>query len=97
MKCGCNHSLAFVCGLFASLAATLLVAQDACLDGGGRLSEASWACEAAGGAIGPLWQFVTPGVIAATLVLVGVPVYFAIAYVGRRWLFRYGDERQGRR
>jgi hypothetical protein len=91
MKCGCNHSVAFVGGLFASLGAALFIAEDRCLDAGGRLSDVAWACEAPWGALSPLWNLVTPGVIAATLVLVGAPVYFAIAYAGRRWLFRYGN------
>ena len=88
-KCGCNHSLAVICGIFAGVAVALFLAGDRCLDAGGRLSDAAWTCEVASGAIRSLWGLVTPGIIAAAVVI-GVPVYFVVAALGRRWLFRYG-------
>ena len=97
MKCGCNHSLAVICGLFASLAAALFIAEGRCLDAGGRLSDVSWACETPWGSLSPLWNLITPGVVATMVIVVGVPVYFAVAYAGRRWLFRYGNEWPGQR
>jgi hypothetical protein len=89
-KCGCNHSLAVICGVFAGMAVALLLAENRCLDGGGRVSDAAWSCQAASGAIGSLWTLVTPG-IAAVAVLFGIAVYFAVSFLGRRWLFRYGN------
>ena len=88
-KCGCNHSLAVICGVFASIAVALLLAEDRCLDAGGRLSDTAWTCQVDSGAISSLWHFVTPGIIAMA-VLVGIPVYFAVTVSGRRWIFRYG-------
>ena len=88
-KCGCNHSLAVICAVFAGSAVALFLAGDRCLDGGGRLSDTAWTCEAASGAIRSLWGLVTPGIIALAI-LVGVPVYFSLAALGRRWIFRYG-------
>jgi len=89
-KCGCNHSLGIICGVFASMAAALLVAERNCVDSGGRASDAAWSCEAASGASSSLWLLVTPGV-AAVAILVGLAVYFAVTALGRRWLFRYGN------
>lgn len=88
-KCGCNHSLAVICGIFAGIAAALFLAGDRCLDAGGRLSDTAWTCEAASGAINSLWSLITPGIVAVAVV-VGIPVYFAVSLLGRRWLFRYG-------
>jgi hypothetical protein len=88
-KCGCNHSLAVICGIFVAVAVALFLAEDRCLDAGGRLSDTAWTCEVASGAISSLWGLVTPGIIAVAIV-VGVPVYFAVTVFGRRWLFRYG-------
>ena len=89
-KCGCNHSLAVICGVFAGMAVALLLAENRCLDGGGRASDTAWSCQAASGAISSLWALVTPG-IAAAAVLVGIAAYLALSFVGRRWLFRYGN------
>ena len=89
-KCGCNHSLAVICGVFAGMAVALLVAENLCLESGGRVSDTAWSCQAASGATGSLWSVVTPG-IAAVALLVGVAVYFAVSVLGRRWLFRYGN------
>lgn len=88
-KCGCNYSLAVICGVFAGIAVALFLAEDRCLDAGGRLSDTAWTCQIQSGAISSLWQFVTPGIIAMA-VLVGIPVYFAVTSIGRRWIFRYG-------
>ncbi len=88
-KCGCNYSLAAICGIFGGGAVALFLAEDRCLDAGGRLSDAAWTCELASAAITSVWTLVTPG-IAAAAVLAGIPVYFAMTFIGRRWLFRYG-------
>ena len=88
-KCGCNHSLAVICGVFAGIAVALFLAGNHCLDSGGRLSDTAWTCQVESGAISSLWQFVTPGIIAMA-VLVGIPVYFAVTVFGRRWIFGYG-------
>lgn len=88
-KCGCNHSLGVTCGIFAGIAVALFLAEDRCLDTGGRLSDTAWTCEVASGAISSLWGLVTPGIIAVA-VFVGIPVYFAVTVVGRRWILRYG-------
>ena len=87
MKCGCVHSLGVICGVFASIAVVLFLAEDRCLDAGGRVSDAAWYCETASGAIASLWAFATPGVLAVA-VLAGIPVYFAATALGRRLLFR---------
>jgi hypothetical protein len=88
-RCACNHSLAVICGVFAGTAVALYLAGQRCLDAGGRLSDTAWTCEIAPGAIHSLWGLVTPGIVAAA-VAIGVPVYFAVAALGRRWFFRYG-------
>jgi hypothetical protein len=88
-RCACNHSLAVICGVFAGIAVALYLAGQRCVDAGGRLSDTAWTCEIAPRAIHSLWEQVTPGVLAAAI-LVGVPVYFIVARLGRRWLFRYG-------
>ena len=85
MKCGCIHSLAATCGAFAGMLVALFIAQDACLAGGGRVSDAAWSCEAASGAIGSLWALVTPG-STALAILAAVVAYFAVAAVARRAL-----------
>ncbi len=94
-KCGCNHSLAVICGVFAGIAVALVLAEGRCLESGGRVSDTAWSCQAASGAVGSLWGFVTPG-IAALAVLVGLAVYFAVSVIGRRWLFRYGSITAGK-
>jgi hypothetical protein len=67
----------------------LFLAGERCLDAGGRLSDTAWICEAASGAVSSLWSLMAPGIVAAA-VFVGIPVYFAVTVVGRRWLFRLG-------
>jgi hypothetical protein len=88
-KCGCNHSLAVICGIFAGVAVALFLAGDRCLDAGGRLSDTAWTCEVASGAISSLWGLVTPGIVAVAA-FVCIPVYFGVTVLGRRWIFRYG-------
>jgi hypothetical protein len=88
-RCGCNRSLAVICGIFAGIAVALFLAEDRCLDAGGRLSDTAWTCEVASGAISSLWGLVTPGIIAVA-VLVGILVCFAVIVFGRKWIFRYG-------
>ena len=88
-RCGCNHSLAVICGVFAGVAVALLLAEDRCLDAGGRLSDAAWTCEAATGAISSLWTLISPGIVVLAA-FVGIAVYLAVFVAGRRWLFRYG-------
>lgn len=87
MSCGCTRSLGVICGVFSGIAVALFMAEDRCLDAGGRVSDTAWSCEAASGAVSSLWAFATPGVIALAL-LVGIPVYFAVTVLARRWLFR---------
>jgi hypothetical protein len=88
-NCGCNRSLAAICGIFAAGAAALFLAGDRCLDAGGKLSDTAWTCEVASGAISSLWGLLTPAIVAVAI-LVGIPVYFAVTVIGRRWLLRYG-------
>jgi presenilin-like A22 family membrane protease len=94
-RCGCNHSLAVICGVFAGIAVALFLAEDRCLDAGGRVSDTAWSCQPASGAVSSLWGLVTPGV-AAVAILVGIAVYFAASVFGRRWLFRYGNIAAGK-
>ena len=88
--CGCNRSLAILGGLFASLVTCVLLAEDSCRDGGGRASDVAWACETASGASASLWSLVSPGTIALAVLAVGVPVYFVVNVVGRRFIVACG-------
>lgn len=88
--CNCNRSLAVLGGLFATLAACILVAEDACLDGGGAVSDAAWACELASGGSASLWSFVSPGGVALAALVVGVPVALAVNAIGKRFLIACG-------
>ena len=90
-KFGCNHSLGVICGIFASIAVASFLAEDQCLDRGGRVSDTAWSCETAAGAIESLWALVTPGAVALVIVAIGIPVYFAVVAVGRRWIFAHGN------
>jgi hypothetical protein len=88
--CNCNRSLAVLGGLFSALAACAFLAEDTCLDRGGRVSDAAWACELASGAAVSLWSLLSPaGVVLAALV-VGVPVAFVVNAVGRRFIVACG-------
>jgi hypothetical protein len=84
--CGCNHSFAVICAVFASMAAALFLAEDRCLHSGGAVSDAAWICEAASGVVQSLWSFVTPGILVLVVVVIGIPVYFAVMTVTRRWI-----------
>jgi hypothetical protein len=88
--CRCNRSLAVLGALFASLAACALLAEDACRDGGGRVSDAAWACELASGASVSLWQFLPPAGALAAAVVVGVPAYLVVNAIGRRFITACG-------
>ena len=88
-RCGCTRSLAVICGAFASIAVTAMLAEVRCLDRGGRVSDSAWSCALPAGAIQSLWEFVSAGNVALIVILVGVPVYFAVSAVARRWLFAY--------
>ena len=88
--CGCNRSVAILGGLFAGLAACLVLAQDRCLDAGGRVSDAAWACELASGASASLWSLVSPGVAVLVVLAVGVPAYLAANAIGRRFIVACG-------
>lgn len=88
--CGCNRSLAVLSGLFASLAACALLAESRCLDGGGRVSDASWVCDLASGASASLWSLLSPWNYPLAAVAVGVPVYFVASAIGRRFIVACG-------
>lgn len=92
-KCGCNHSLAVVCAVFAGAAVALFLAEDRCLDNGGRLSDVAWSCELATGGIASLWSLITPGNVVAVVAVVAIPVYLAVSAIGRRWIFGYAKRR----
>ena len=89
-KCGCNHSLAVIGAAFASAAVIALLAEGRCLDSGGRLSDVAWTCASAAGVVGSLWALVTPGMVGLVVTVVGIPVYFSVTAIGRRWLFADG-------
>jgi hypothetical protein len=88
LVCRCGRSLALICALFASLAAAVLLAEDHCLDGGGRVSGAAWMCELGPGASQSLWTQVSPASVAFVVLAVGLPTYLVVAAVARRWLAR---------
>ncbi len=88
--CGCNRSLAVLGALFASLAACVLLAEDRCRDGGGRVSDASWACDLASGATASLWSLVSPWTCLLVAAVVGVPVFLVVNAIGRRFIVACG-------
>jgi hypothetical protein len=88
--CRCNRSLAVLGGLFASLAACAFLAEDACRDAGGRVSDTAWSCELASGAGASLWSLLTPGATALAVLVVGVPVALAANALGRRLIVACG-------
>lgn len=63
-----------------------LLAEDKCLDAGGRVSDISWACEAASGASASLWSLVNPALAATVVAVIGIPVYLAVNAAARRLL-----------
>jgi hypothetical protein len=88
--CGCNRSLAVLGGLFSGLAACVFVAERACLDRGGLVSEAAWLCELAPGASVSLWSLLSPAGAALAVVVVALPVYFVVNAIGRRFISACG-------
>lgn len=88
--CRCNRSLAVLGGLFAALAACAFLAEDACLDLGGRVSDASWACELASGGAVSLWSLLSPSAVALGALAVGVPVAFVGNAIGKRFIVACG-------
>jgi hypothetical protein len=86
-NCGCRHSLAVICGVFAGMAVALVLAEGRCRDGGGRPSDTAWFCESASGPSTSLWLLVTPEAAAVAL-LAGFAIYIAVSALARRWLFR---------
>ena len=88
--CNCNRSLAVLGGLFASLAACAFLAEDICLDRGGRVSDAAWACALASGADVSLWSLLSPSGMALATLAVGVPVALVVNAVGKRFIVACG-------
>ncbi len=88
--CGCNRALAVLSGLFASLAACVVLAEIACRDAGGRVGDVAWACEMASGSSASLWSMVSAGTVALAALVVGVPVYFVVDALGRRLIAACG-------
>jgi hypothetical protein len=82
--CGCIRSPGVIAALFATLAAIAFIAQDACLDAGGRLSDSAWTCETAAGATVSLWTLSSPTLMALAALVVGVPTYLAVNALVRR-------------
>jgi hypothetical protein len=80
--CRCNRSLGVISAIFASLAALALVAQDRCLDIGGRVSDAAWVCEVASSSVS-IWSLVSPSAIGWVALGVGLPVYFGVNSIAR--------------
>ena len=91
VACRCGHSVAAVCALFASLAAAAFLAEDGCLDAGGRVSDSAWTCELASGAMQSLWSQLTPALVLFVIALVGLPVYFAVDALARRLIANPGE------
>ena len=82
--CRCHRSLGAISAVFASLAVLAYLAQDGCLDAGGRVSDAAWVCEAAAGITVGIWSFVSPTMIGLVALVVGIPVYFGVNELARR-------------
>jgi hypothetical protein len=88
--CRCNRSVGVICAIFASLAVLALIAQDGCLDGGGRVSDVAWVCELASGISVSIWSLVSPFVVGWVALGVGIPVYFGVNAIGGRFMAAYG-------
>lgn len=88
--CGCNRSLAVLGALFASLAACVFLAEDSCLDRGGVVSDTAWLCELSSGVSVSLWDLLSPGGAVLAAVVVGLPVYFVVNAIGRRFISACG-------
>lgn len=82
--CHCSRAPGAISAIFASLAVLALIAQDGCLEGGGRVSDVAWVCEAASGAGVNVWSLVSPLAMGLVAVGVGIPVYLAVNLVVRR-------------
>jgi hypothetical protein len=87
--CGCNRSMGAISAIFASLGVLALIAQDGCLDGGGRVSDAAWICELASGASVNIWSLVSPFAVGAVALAIGVPVYFGVNAIGGMLIAAY--------
>jgi hypothetical protein len=87
--CPCSRSLGVISAIFASLAVLALIAQDGCLDGGGRVSDGAWVCELASGISVSVWSFVSPLLVALVAVGVGLPFYLAVTAIGSRFIGAY--------
>jgi len=94
--CGCSRSLGVVCAIFASLGVLALIAQDGCLDGGGRVSDVAWVCVAASGVSVDIWSLVSPLTVGLVALGVGIPVYFGVNALGGRLIAAYGRGQLGR-
>jgi hypothetical protein len=88
--CRCNRSLGAVSAIFASLAVLAFIAEDGCMDGGGRLSDVAWVCEVASGTSVSIWSLVSPFAISLVAVGIGIPVYFGANAIGGRLIAAYG-------
>lgn len=82
--CPCNRAPAVVSAIFACLAVLALIAQDRCLDGGGRVSDVAWVCEAASGVGVNIWSLVSPLAMGLVALGIGIPVYFGVNAIVRR-------------
>ena len=88
--CRCNRSLGVISAVFASLAVLAFIAEDRCLDGGGRVSDVAWICEVASGASVNIWSLVSPFAIGLVALAIGVPVYFGANAIGGRFIAACG-------
>lgn len=86
ITCRCNRSLGVISAIFASLAVLALIAHDGCVESGGRVSDGAWICEASSGASVSIWTLVSPFAIAVVALGVGIPVYFGVSALVRRYL-----------
>lgn len=86
IMCGCNRSLGVISAIFASLAVLALIAHDGCVESGGRVSDVAWICEASSGTSVSIWTLVPPFAIAMVALGVGIPVYFGVSALVRRYL-----------
>jgi hypothetical protein len=87
--CGCSRSLGVISAIFASLAVLALIAEDGCLDDGGRVSDVAWVCEVAAGASVSIWSLVSPFAISLVALGVGIPVYLGANAIGGRLIAAY--------
>jgi hypothetical protein len=88
--CGCNRSLAVLGALFSGLAACVFLAEGTCLDRGGVVSDAAWLCELSSGTSVSLWNLLSPAGAALAIAVVGLPVYFVVNAIGRRFISACG-------